>query len=85
MPDRSQPGESARSPFAGCTVMIAALVVMTFLLGFSVWSLFRLDSEIAAFTSPEAKPPPVAPLDGIEAELNDLMARLEVFRAQLGN
>jgi len=59
-------------------------VIMAFLLIFSVWSLFRLDSEISKFTSPEAKPPPVAPLDGTEAELNDLKARLEVFRGQLG-
>lgn len=85
MPAPPQPGATARSPFAGCTVMIAALVVMAFLLIFSVWSLFRLDAEIAKFTSNEAIPAPIADLEGAEAELNDLKARLEVFRTDLGS
>jgi len=63
--------------------MITALLVMAFLLGYSFWSLFKLDSEIAKFTSPAAKPVPVAKLDGAEAALNDLKARLEVFRAEI--
>jgi hypothetical protein len=60
--------------------MVIALLVMAFLLGYSVWSLFKLDSEIAKFTSPAAKPVPVANLAGAEAALNGLKARLEVFR-----
>jgi len=83
MPATSQSGATARSPFAGCAVMIAALVVMAFLLCFSVWSLFRLDAEIAKFTSSEAIPAQLAELEGAEAELNDLKARLEVFRTGL--
>jgi hypothetical protein len=84
MPAAPAPAATARSPFAGCTVMIAALVVMAFLLGFSIWSLFRLDAEIARFTSPDPRPVPVAVLDDAEAELNSLKARIEVFRGQLG-
>ncbi len=75
---------SARSPFAGCTILIAAVVVMVFLVGFSVWNLFRLDKELAKFTSPQAVPVPVAKLDGNEAALNDLKARIELFRSDLG-
>jgi len=43
--------------------------------------LLRL--EIAKFTSSEAIPAPLAQLEGAEAELNDLKARLEVFRTEL--
>jgi hypothetical protein len=75
---------SARSPFAGCTILIAATAVMVFLVGFSVWNLFRLDKELAKFTSPTAKPVPLAKLEGNEAQLNDLMARLKVFETDLG-
>jgi hypothetical protein len=65
--------------------MIAALVVMAFLLGFSLWSLFRLDDEIAKFTSTTPDPAPVAKLEGNEARLNDLKARIEHFRSELGS
>lgn len=75
---------SARSPFAGCTILIAATVVMLFLVGFSVWNLFRLDRELAKFTSPVAAPVPLAKLEGRESSLNDLKARLELFRSELG-
>ena len=40
-----EPG--ARSPFAGCAILIAALLVMVFLIGFSVLTLFRQFNEIA--------------------------------------
>ena len=81
---RRVPQAPARSPFAGCVVMITALVVMAFVLGFSVWSLFKLDAEIGRFTAPEPRPVPVAAVEGAEAALNDLNARLEVFRSDLG-
>ena len=42
--------DSARSPFAGCAILIAALAVMVFLIGFSVLTLFRQFNEIAKFT-----------------------------------
>jgi hypothetical protein len=64
--------------------MIAALGVMAFVLAFSIWSLFRLDAEIGKFTSPQAQPVPVAAVEGAEAQLNELNARLEVFRSDLG-
>jgi hypothetical protein len=64
-------------------VIIAAIGVMAFVLGFSIWSLFKLDAEIAKFTAPGAKPVPVAAVAGAEAACNDLQARLEVFRGDL--
>ena len=48
--------DSARSPFAGCAILIAALVVMVFLIGFSVLTLFRQFNEIAKFTGDKPVP-----------------------------
>jgi len=82
MPARQE--SSARSPFAGCAILIAAVGVMAVLVGFSVWNLFRLDKELAKFTSPAAVPVPLAVPEGNEAKLNDLKARLELCRSDLG-
>jgi hypothetical protein len=74
---------SVRSPFAGCAILIAALAVMVFLIGFSVLTLFRQFNEIAKFT--DTKPIPIAAvsIEGKEVELNALAERLELFRQQL--
>ncbi|MGJ8723139.1 MAG: hypothetical protein ACSHYB_01170 [Roseibacillus sp.] len=70
-----------QSPFAGCTIIIAAAVMMLFLVGFTIWSLFRVDSEISKFT--EKDPVPTAVLEPLqfESEFNDLSRRLDGFRA----
>ena len=60
--------------------MIAALVTMAFLLGYSFWSLFRMNDAIAKFTSPEANPVAVDSFDDKRQALVDLKARLEAFR-----
>lgn len=75
--------ESARSPFAGCAILIAALAVMVFLIGFSVLTLFRQFNEIAKFTEEKPIPIEVSSLDNKEPELNNLAERIEVFRQQL--
>lgn len=75
--------ESARSPFAGCAILIAALAVMVFLIGFSVVTLFRQFNEIAKFTGEKPVAIEVAALDNKESELNQLAERIEVFRQQL--
>lgn len=72
-----------RSPFAGCVILIAALVVMVFLLVFSVTSLFRQANEISKFTAGHAAPIPPAPLENHQTELAGLTSRLETFRQQL--
>jgi len=74
---------SARSPFAGCAILIAALLVMVFLIGFSVVTLFRQFNEIAKFTGSKPVPVEVSPVENREAALNDLAVRLESFRQQL--
>jgi hypothetical protein len=71
------------TPFAGCLIMILALVVMLFLVGFAIWSVFRLDKEIAKFTQLEARPVPVASLEDAEGTLNSLKARFDTFNHQL--
>ena len=72
-----------RSPFAGCAILITALVVMMFLLVFSVTSLFRQANEISKFTASQAAPIPPTQLENHQAELAVLTAKLETFRQQL--
>ena len=76
-----EPG--ARSPFAGCAILIAALLVMVFLIGFSVLTLFRQFNEIAKFTGEKPVPVEVSQLENKDAELNHLAERVETFRQQL--
>ncbi len=75
--------DSARSPFAGCAILIAALAVMVFLIGFSVLTLFRQFNEIAKFTGEKPVLIEVTSLENREAALNDLAERVEAFRQQL--
>ena len=84
MKPREVPAESsARSPFAGCAILIAALLVMVFLITFSIFTLFRQFNEIAKFTSEKPVPVEVSPIENQEAALNSLAERLESFRQQL--
>jgi hypothetical protein len=74
---------SARSPFAGCAILIAALLVMVFLIGFSTYALFRQFNEIAKFTVEKPVPVEVSPLENQEPALNALAERVEEFRQKL--
>jgi len=74
---------SARSPFAGCAILIAALLVMVFLIGFSTVTLFRQSNEIAKFTAEKPIPVAVSSLENQEVALNGFAERLESFRQQL--
>lgn len=74
---------SARSPFAGCAILIAALLVMVFLIVFSTVTLFRQFNEIAKFTGGKPTVIETASLDDQEPALNALAERLESFRQQL--
>ncbi len=69
-----------KSPFAGCAILIAALAVMAFLVGFSVFSLFRQFGEIAKFTGEEPQGITIVSLEDREADLNKLAEKLEEFR-----
>jgi hypothetical protein len=74
---------SARSPFAGCAILITALLVMVFLVLFSILTLFRQYDEIAKFTSDKPSPTGVPALENEEPVLNTLAERIESFRQQL--
>jgi hypothetical protein len=76
---------SARSPFAGCAILIAALLVMVFLVVFSVFTLFRQFAEIEKFTSSQPRILEVSKLEDQEAALNQLAEKLETFRQQLAD
>lgn len=73
-------GVSEKSPYAGCAIFIAALLVMVFLIGFSISVLFRQSNEIAKFTAEKPAVVEVEPLEDREAELNRLAEKLETFR-----
>ena len=75
---------SARSPFAGCAILIAAVAMMVFLIGFSIFALFRQFSEIAKFTAEKPVLIEVSPLESQREELNILTQRLVKFRDELG-
>jgi len=82
-PPESVRDTSARSPFAGCAILIAALAVMVFLIGFSIVTLFRQFNEIAKFTAEKPVFVEISSLENKEPELNQLAERIEVFRQQL--
>jgi hypothetical protein len=77
--------DSARSPFSGCAILIAALGVMVFLIGFSFWTLFRQFDEISKFTGEKPVPVEITPIENREGELNAFAERLETFRQQLSS
>lgn len=84
MSEDPQPEQAtARSPMAGCTILIVALLVMVFLVVFSVLTLFRQHKEIVKFTDDSPVTVALVSLDGRDAEINALSERLELFRQQL--
>ncbi len=85
MSDMKKESVSEKSPYAGCAILIAALVVMLFLIGFSISVLFRQANEIAKFTDEKPALVDVSPLEDREAELNRLAEKLETFRLAVGD
>ena len=73
-------GVSDKSPFAGCAILVAALLVMVFLITFSVVVLFRQFNEIAKFTETKPVNVQIESLEDREAELNALAEKIERFR-----
>ncbi|MFM2169996.1 MAG: hypothetical protein RI957_225 [Verrucomicrobiota bacterium] len=71
---------AARSPFAGCLIMIILAAVAVFLISVSAYSLIRQNKEIDKFTSAAPAKLPTINIEGHEAALNDLHARLQRFR-----
>lgn len=83
MPSTEPPQATARSPFAGCLILILALLMLVSLIGFTIWVPFRQATEMEKFTVPAPVPLTVDPIEGNEAKVNDLVARLEAFRNAL--
>lgn len=81
--EATRDASNARSPFAGCAILITAVLVMVFLIGFSTLTLFRQFNEIAKFTSETPAPVELSTIEDRETELNQLAERLENFRQQL--
>ncbi|MBC7979500.1 MAG: hypothetical protein H7Y36_02945, partial [Armatimonadetes bacterium] len=71
---------SEESPFAGCAILIVAVIVMIFLIGFSILTLFRQFNEIAKFTQEKPARIEIVSLENREPELNRLAEKLEKFR-----
>lgn len=85
MSDGEPRSVSEKSPFAGCAILIAAVLVMVFLIGFSISVLFRQFNAIAKFTGEKPVPIEVVSVDGREAELNRLAEKIEAFRQAVGD
>jgi hypothetical protein len=77
------PQATARSPFAGCLILIAAVGMLVFLIGFTAWMPFRQATEIEKFTAASPAPLPTDSVEGNEPKVNALVERLEAFRADL--
>lgn len=76
---------TARSPLAGCAIFLAAILVMLFLVVFSVMTLFRQFAEIEKFTADQPRLLEISRLEDQEAALNRLAEKLETFRQQLAD
>jgi HAMP domain-containing protein len=74
---------TARSPLAGCGILVVAVLVMVFLVSFSIYTLFRQFDEIKKFTLDTPVPVEVSTVEDRENEINDLAERLESFRQEL--
>lgn len=75
---------SSRSPLSGCAIFLTAFLMLVFLLGFAVYSLFRQYEEIAKFTAPAAMPVEVADVKSHENEVRLLDEKISDFQRGLG-
>lgn len=71
---------SDKSPFAGCAIFMTVLLVVVFLIVFSVVVLFRQSEEIAKFTEKKPAKVQVEPIVDRETEINALAEKIERFR-----
>lgn len=80
---QSEKKTAQHSPFAGCTIIGAAGVVMVFLVGFTIWSLLRVTDAMESFTQETAAPTPILDPAKHETAFNDLARRLDGFQASI--
>lgn len=80
---QSEKKPAQHSPFAGCTIIGAAGVVMVFLVGFTIWSLLRVTDAMESFTQETPVLTPVLDPAKHETAFNDLARRLDGFQASI--
>ena len=74
---------TARSPLAGCAILITVGLMVIFLVVFSAVSFFRQADAISKFTQEKPAPVEITSLVGKDAEIQSLSNRLEAFNKQL--
>lgn len=77
--------DSVRSPLSGCTILVFAVLMLVFLIGFAIWTPFRQAAEIETFTRAEPQPVPTVEIESGSGEAAALKSRLESFRETLDN
>ena len=77
--------QAARSPFAGCLILIVMALVILVLIASAAYALKKQTSAFIEFTEEEAKPTPVLKLEGREEAVNSLSNRLRHFAHEMEN
>ena len=77
--------QAARSPFAGCLILIVMGLVILVLISSAAYFLKKQTSSFVEFTEEEAKPTPVLKLEGREQAVNSLSNRLRHFAHEIEN
>ncbi len=73
---------TARSPLSGCAILIGGVLMLVFLIGFSIWTPFRQAAEIERFTRESPVELEVEPVEGNPAA-EALRTRIRAFGEQL--
>ena len=71
--------DAPRSPLAGCLILIVMLVVILVLIASAGYSVKKQTDAYKTFTETEAKPAPVADVEALKAQLEDLRSRVDQF------
>lgn len=79
-PETKQEPTKKFSPFAGCSILIIAGVLAAAMIGFSVWSYFKVQDTIAGFTQESPKAIQLTDTTGQETAQVSLKQKLTGFR-----
>jgi hypothetical protein len=74
---------SDRSPLSGCAILITAVLVLVFLMVFSVLTLFRQYEEIVKFTASVPRQLETSAIENRRAELDTLKGKIVLFHEGL--
>jgi len=76
----SEKGTGKFSPFAGCSIFIIAGTLAACMIGFTIWTYFKVKDTIAGFTGEAPKPIELVETQGMESAQTALKAKLIGFR-----